>query len=67
MNQAVSRLYAYENQESGEGEGRMRLPDKPRIKASDPTDCRAGRLVFIGLNRCDLDGGGSWWTRISIW
>jgi hypothetical protein len=45
----------------------MRLPDKPRIEASDPTDCRAGRLVFIGLNRCDLDGGGSWWTRISIW
>ena len=34
----------------------MRLPDKPRTGTSGPTNRRAGRLVFLGLNRCDLVG-----------
>ena len=34
----------------------MRLPDKPRIVASGPTDRRAGSPVFLGLHRCDLVG-----------
>jgi hypothetical protein len=34
----------------------VRLPDKPRIVASGPTDRRARRLAILGLNRCDLVG-----------
>ena len=56
MNQAVSRLYAYENEEPAEGEGTMRLPDAP-IEVASPTDCRAGNLVLLGLNGSDLGGG----------
>ena len=57
MNQAVSRLYAYENEEPGEVEGAMQLPDAPPIEAASPTDCRAGSLLFLGLNGSDLGGG----------
>ena len=46
MNQVVSRLYAYENQGLGRTKAPVRLPDKPRIVASGPTDHRARRLVF---------------------
>ena len=60
MNQAVSRLYAYENEEPGEGEGEgegtMQLPDAP-IEVASPIDCRAGNLVLLGLNGSELGGG----------
>ena len=36
----------------------MRLPDPP-IEVASPTDCRAGNLVLLGLNGCDL----GWGTR----
>lgn len=34
----------------------MQLPDTP-IEVASPTDCRAGNLVFLGLNGSDLGGG----------
>ena len=34
----------------------MQPPDKPRIEALGPTDCRAVRLVFLGADRCELVG-----------
>jgi hypothetical protein len=46
MNQAVSRLYAGANQEPGRTKAPIRLPDKPRIVASGPTERRAGSRCF---------------------
>jgi hypothetical protein len=34
----------------------MQLPDAP-IEVANPTDRRAGNLVFLGLNGSDLGGG----------
>jgi hypothetical protein len=34
----------------------IQWPDDPEKKASGSTDRRAGRLVFLGLHRCDLVG-----------
>jgi hypothetical protein len=35
----------------------MRLPDRLPTEVASPTDCRAGNLVFLGLNGSDLGGG----------
>jgi hypothetical protein len=37
----------------------MQLPDRPPTGAGIPTNRRAGSLVLLGLNGCDL-GGGTW-------
>jgi hypothetical protein len=37
-------------------QGTMQLPDAP-IEVASPTDCRAGKLVLLGLNGSDLGGG----------
>jgi Phage integrase family len=56
MNQAVSRLYAYETEAPRRVTGTMQLPDTLRAEASGPTGRRADHLVLLGLNRCDLVG-----------
>lgn len=56
MNQAVS-LYAYENEEPGKGGGTMQLPERPPTEAASSTDCRAVKLMPLGLNAFELGGG----------
>jgi len=55
INQAVSRLYAYEKRDQEKAKGTMQMPDAP-IEVDSPADCRAGNLVLLGLNGSDLGG-----------
>jgi hypothetical protein len=56
LNQAVSRLHAYESDEPGTGaEGRALSPDFAQ-EASSPTSYRANALAAVALEGSDLGG-----------
>jgi hypothetical protein len=50
MNQAVSRLYAYESRESGPDGDEDAAARGPANRGIGPTDCRAGGLAVLGVN-----------------
>lgn len=60
LNQAVSRLHAYESNAPDTGAVALALPPDPAEWASSPTSCRAAALTAVGPQRSDL--GGATWT-----
>jgi len=60
LNQAVSRLHAYETNEPDTGAEAPTLSSDLAQWASSPTSCRAGALTAVGSQGSDL--GGPAWT-----